>query len=457
MIDFRDPTVVDEESARIGAVLTGGATLHFVHTCHAHWVVEIESGPETVAVSDERVRLVGGDRRSPFACTQGPYEHDVLVGVLGDPSHSDREALSARIEAAVGPWATFAPETFDVDAVQRVLDEGPADERTTAWTRAPLTSLERRLPQPARAGFRAHLTRAGLGLPAFVTEAEAAHMTRGFSWLIGRASGGGIPLVDGTIDSAVVDECRAALDCDEDHVRRLIAAARQLRFVYSRNRHLVAKKSAIATARSATELWGTLAGAVSAFQSRNTVSTARDLLLLVIADGSLADPVVGLSHAAEAFALVGGGWPAWAHSWSGEPDRDPDCDQPCDCPSLNGTTWHDVVARAIRDAASAAATDGAVTVAARGDLRDAIDAGFARDWVESEPSHIRTVDRRARYSEREAADDTASEFLSGAAEVIDLLGLLGLARADDGAWIVPPTLREFARAALRERVETTPW
>ena len=34
-------------------------------------------------------------------------------------------------------------------------------------------------------------------------------------------------------------------------------------------------------------------------------------------------------------------------------------------------------------------------------------------------------------------------------DLIHLLSMFGLERVDDGSWIVPPTLQEFARESLR--------
>lgn len=452
MIDFRDPTVIDEETARLGHVLRNNTPLYFAHSCDTGWVVEIETGPDdVVAASNPPVRIVGGERRSPFACSRGMYEHDVLVSVLGDASHPDHEALRLRIESTVGPWATFDAQAFDLDAAQRTLDAPPAHARESRWTQGPLEGLVRRLPEPARAGLRTHLAAAGLELPVVVTADETARMTRDFRWLIAHASDDGISLIDGAIDPAAVRAGAEALGCDEDRVQHLFAVARQLRLVYLRHGRLVAKKSVRAAAESPTDLWAILADALSSSTAGGVVPAARDLFLLAIADGSLDDSSIGIARAAHAFALTDGWRRDFRYrSWGDEIFQDHDCDQHCDCPDISGATWHDIVAKSIRDAAASAASDGALTVAAGGDYRDARTAGVLPEWVEERTPRARIIDTRPgdNAGNRLSAE---SEMVRAVGSIIDTLLLFGLSRSDDGAWSVPPTLREFAKAALRPR------
>ncbi|MET0780152.1 MAG: hypothetical protein ABWY26_00050 [Microbacterium sp.] len=449
MIDFRDPTVIDETTARIGPVLRDGKPLFFTHTCDANWMVEIEAGQDdVVAASDPPARVVRGQRRSPLRCSLGPYEHGVLVGVLDDRSHPDHDTLRSRIEWTVGPWATFDPEFFDAEAVQRALD-GPPTGSSRTRTRGALDSLARRLPDPARAGLRAHLAATGLDLPVVVTEDEAAHMTRELRWVLERASTGGIPVVDGEIDTAIRRAGAEALDTDERRVHRLIAAARQLRLVYSRNGRLIAKRSLSAALPSPTALWSMLADALWSYPGTITLE-ARDLFLLAIADGTLSDPLVGVGPAAHAYSLVDAGLrDPWRGFWGDDPRNGPDCDERCDCPTADGATWHDIVAKSIRDAAASAAGDGAVAVASHGEYGG---AGIRPEWVADATAHTRLVAVHGHGGEKALADAAASELLRAAAGLIDILRLFGLAQSDDGAWIVPATLREFARAMLQRQV-----
>ena len=86
MIDLRDPTIIDESTARIGRVLRDARPLYYGHTCEDGWLVEIEAlEDDLVEASAPPARVTGGERRAPLACCRGAYEHAVLVGVLDRP------------------------------------------------------------------------------------------------------------------------------------------------------------------------------------------------------------------------------------------------------------------------------------------------------------------------------------------------------------------------------------
>lgn len=192
---------------------------------------------------------------------------------------------------------------------------------------------------------------------------------------------------------------------------------------------------------------------MSTFSPGGITPVARDLFLLAIADGSLADPEVGLSRVARAFAIVDNWrqrprYPSWLYNTDFDPD--PDCGQRCDCPRVGGATWHDVVAQAIRDAATIVADDGAVTVARGADYGDARDPGFPLDWLtpgtpQTSVVGIGPLDEVGSHD----TEQVTSEMLRTVAGLVDLLSWFGLSRSDDGGWVVPPTLREFAHAALQ--------
>ena len=345
MIDLRDPTVIEEATARIGYVLGEARPLYYGHTCEGGWLVEVEAFEDDVApTSAPPARVTGGERRTPLACCRGGYEHSVLVGVLADPDHPERAALRNRIEAAIGPWSHFDPEEFDIADAQRRLDAvsfGARDDHGGQLPEysGPLASLVRRLPRAARSGLVRHLAASGLDLPAFVTIEEARTVTREFAWVLSRATLGGIQLLDGKVDPAEVQAGIEALGCDEERMRRLIAFAKRGHLLYSRSGRLVANKRSAAVVRRPSELWSLLARevvrAVAPFDSGS-------LFLLAIADGSLADPTIGARRSAEALELLDHPrYPAWDY---GSARRD-DCDESCDCPSDGSETWHDVVAQ----------------------------------------------------------------------------------------------------------------
>ena len=459
MIDLRDPTVIEEKTARIGSVMRDSQPLYYGHTCEGGWLVEIEAHEDDVcAASSPPARVTAGERRAPLDCCRSPYEHAVLVGVLDDVDHPEHDVLKAAIARTVGPWSHFDAEHFDLDDAQRRIDAlglGHAEVRgeVRRGDAAPLHRLVERLPRAARAGLEAHIAASAIDLPIVMTVDEARVATRPFAWIISRAAGGGIPIVDGGVDPAVLTAGVEELGLDEARVRQLITLAKRARLLYSRSGRLVANKRSAAAAQHPTELWSLLARELVQFVAPHH---SGDLFLLAVADGSLAEPEIGLRRTAQALALVNRGvrygtWTGYRpyESYAGYPDgfgsgRGSQCEQECDCPTDGPGSWHDAVTRAIRRAASEGASDGARSVASEFSEYEAHDLGFISDWFK-EPAPARAALATRTESEFEI-DDRA--LLQELRELIDLLTLFGLERADDGSWIVPPTLREFAREGL---------
>lgn len=457
MIDFRDPTIIDETTARVGTVLTGSEPIYFTHTCDADWLVAIERGVDDIApASVPRSRIVSGERHSPFGCARGPYEFEVLVAVLDDPDHPDHEPLRACVDAALGPWGSFDPVALDIDAAQQTCIDSPDDAPSRAS--GVLQSLVDRLPRLAAPGLHRHLAAAGIDLPIVVTTDDAAALTHDFGWLIHRAAREGVPLRDGRMDDVFVAEACEALHRDERHVLGLVAAARRMRLLYSRNGRLVPKKAVVAATASPTTLWTTLAEAVAGLPV--VPSVIRNLILLAIADGSLARDGGVATAAAAALTESGRRRRVSPSDWRYDDfvDRrsymyaDQDCRQGCDCPTVEGRTWHDVVARAIRAAAADAAGDAGVAVAATMDIDELSNAGVKPEWV----SRATTYDALHPDPWQAASptllgdheSDRAGAFIREAADFIEVLSLFGL-EGGSGGWVVPATLQEFARAALQ--------
>lgn len=453
MIDLRDPTIIDEATARIGRVLREEQSLFYGHTCENGWLVQIEQlEDDLVDASTPSARVTGGERRAPLPCCRGAYEHAVLVGVLADSTHPEHDALRRRIAQTIGPWLHFDSEEFDLDAAKREIDalgltvgapravSGRAPARGAPRRSGPLSWVVARLPRAARPGLERHLAASGLGLPTVVTTEEAEAVTRELAWILSRAVRGGIPFVDGKADTSVVQEGVDALACSSDRVERLVALAKRGHLLYLRSGRLLANKRSLAAAEGPVELWSLLARDVVRSVAPRT---SGDLFLLAIADGSLSDPAVGVRRSAEALTLMR--HDDWCDPRSSPYDYDGhqrfgDCDQSCDCPGAE--TWHDVVARAIRDAAAVATGGDAVPLAQSSGI-EASELGFAPEWL-AEPYRYSVATRTAPAM---PVDEAA--FLVEVDGLIQDLALFGLERADDGSWIVPPTLQELARASLQ--------
>ncbi|MGZ0713129.1 IS1096 element passenger TnpR family protein (plasmid) [Coraliomargarita sp. W4R53] len=445
MIDLRDPTVIDETTARISTVLGGGEPLWFSHTCDSSFAVRIVAGiEEFVHATDAPVRIVSGERAAPLPCTRGPLEHSVLLDILGDAEHPQHEALQVRLAAAVGPWVTFNPAQFDSAQTKLSLD-GAAGGAASHGRAGRLDRMVDALPRAVRPGLRAHLSSAGLELPAVVTVHEAERMLSELSWVLTRASGAGVVFTAGTIDPVALREGADSLGVSTERVTALFATARGLRFMYSRRGHLITNKAVSVAIADPIALWSKLACAV--FEALPSSDRgAYELLLFAVADGDAANPAFGMSRAADAFAMI-----SPYTSWSSADDEcyGGGCNQTCDCPRVNGTNWHDVVDSSIRDAASTAAQDESRLVVSQLVYQD--DVNIPREWadvlaeIHGSPTAWSGEPSVTMPRNNEAA------FLDAAAPLVELLSLFGLAHEDDGSWTVPPTLQQFAHSALQNR------
>lgn len=441
MIDFRDPTVIDEETASVERALRETGVLTFSHSCRTRALVTVETISEVEIVSTRprgTAEVHAGSRSAPLPCCHGALEHDMLARVLADSTLALHDTLAAALETTLGPWASYTPDSFDPVAAQRALDDSaprpPATAR--AWRATTLDHLKGRLPRLARAGFDQHIVECALNLPPVVTADDAHQATEQFGWIIACASTGGIELVDGAPDPEVLRAGSEAFACDVQDIVNLIALARRAHLLYSRGGRLHANKRAIAASTNPVQLWTLLARDLI---GRHRSGSAGDLLLLAIADGSLANRAIGARASARVLASLRG--MPQDHSWMDGDPRDK-CDQECDCPRVAGETWHEIVARSVRAAAADAARgNGAPLVA--GEIVD--ESEFPSDWWGE------AALARARGGEDASSDTPIDDnvLLAEAAALVELLEWFGLDRTVDGHWIVPSPLRELAREALR--------
>lgn len=452
MIDFRDPTVIDETTARVGTVLRD-APLLLSHTCDGEWTVLIDRGAsDLVPATEPEVRVVAAEGAAPFACSRGSFELEVLHGILADPAHPAHADLAARLEWTYGPWSSYSADHVDVAALQRQVDRALVPARHAG----PLDRIVGSLPHRARTGARTHIEATGLHLPPAITEEDAESLTGDLRWLLLRIGMDGVPARAGDVDPGAVAELSHDRNCTPARVAALFAVARRMRLVYNRLGRLRAKKDVLARIESPTGMWSVVAAALP-----GRYDTAADLLLLAVADGSIGDARTGLLPASRALALADAGDRRERARYGlgdvgayGEPDP---CDTRCDCPVIAGSTWHDVVAQAIQDAAAAAAVDGARTVASLvgPDARHA--AAVPAEWVwhtsapDDDPYGWPATPRHAGWGAGVRTVGLEAELLQRTVELREVLTALGLERRDDGGWLVPDLLRELARTALGTR------
>jgi len=448
MIDFRDPTVIDEATARIGATLARAGTLFLTHTCDARWVVAIKAGvDDIVSAAEPPARVIAGEGRSPLPCSRSEYEHTVLVGTLDDPEHPDHAAFRDHLAWLRGPWADDETAAFDAMSAQESLDDlfgsSPSPE-------GPVLSFVSQLPRIAQSSARTHVAAAGLDLPTVVTADEIDEFVRLLRWIVRRAGAGGIPIHAGEVDGSFVTDAATVLAIDEHRLREAVAAAKRLHLLYSRHGHLLAKRSVLEEAGDASRFWSVLAASLTQGGSLAASPEACQLLLLAMADGSLSDPAVGtrdISHAYDLMSATRVAAQSYTYYYDGV---DGECGARCRCPASPVGTWHDLVTTTVRKAAEAASADGASTVISS---VAAYRPDVPSDWTHGARPECDGYDVTpfATRRERRVAEDEPRRLLDDLGALTEVLSVLGLERDDHGSWIVPPTLREFARAALGAR------
>ncbi|WP_345544916.1 hypothetical protein [Microbacterium jejuense] len=299
-----------------------------------------------------------------------------------------------------------------------------------------------RLPSSAQAGARRRVALAGLGLPSVVTSAETEDFVRVFRWFLLHAGADGIPLQAGAIEPSFLTDAAAVLDVDETRLHEVLVAAKRLQLVYSRRGRLRAKKQLLVSAATAPTLWSSLAKALR--DERTTSGAARDLLLLSIADGSFGSDT-GMREIAHAYALISAVSAATRPPYWHE-DRYTDCASRCECAASGTGSWHDLVTESVRRASDAARADGAEPVLSS---LDHYESGVPQDWLDGYDVRWGPLDPRPAKADpvdRHQAD--LARLLDEVSPMIEVLVAFGLTQQSDGSWIIPPTLREFARATL---------
>ncbi|WP_375384507.1 hypothetical protein [uncultured Microbacterium sp.] len=418
MIDLRDPTVEDESSVTVGNVVHIANPLFYSWQASTLWSCRVDAYEDAVLEpSSPRVALTDGANRAPLSGCPDAATYDGWLRILEETAHDDHIALREMLDRAVGPWARFDPAEFDVDDARSRFAEHFAGRRRNQstydnWHLPPLEYLVRQFPESNRPGLRRHIQRSAVRMPAVVTRDDAAALVRPFHWLVTAAGDDGIAFADGSLPGPVVRDATENLPGGLDAVRPLVAAAKQLGLLYLRRGRLHAPRAAKDAHAHPLQLWQLMATQLLRRRMPGGDELTNTLFLLALADGSLADDSdAGLSRIIAATKLIAGdrGWLGYDRSWPGYDRR-----------------WRE---RSL-------------------DLYVGRDEGF----VQPSPYERWRAEHRGSLvlSEPSEADRDAqkSRLLAELAPLIRTLAPLGLARTDEGAWIVPDGLREFARAAL---------
>ncbi|MFT4230580.1 MAG: hypothetical protein QM602_09840 [Microbacterium sp.] len=267
---------------------------------HPWWLTLEVVGDDIAFASEPAATLVGGSGARPHDERLGAHRHAVLLAQWRDADAPEHATARAQAAAAVGPWATFDPDAFSLDA-ERVEFERAMTGDAGGIPSPRAAELLGSVRRTARPGLRRHLEAVGVGIPSVVTAEEAAQAVEPFRRLILDAvTGAGRPFEEVDAEVARFDERTDRPDA----AAALLEDARRLRLIYRRAGSWRVRRDALgAAAAGAVALWRLLARAVG-----EGGSCERLHVLLAIADGTIADQEQALDRIRQALAGDEGCW-----------------------------------------------------------------------------------------------------------------------------------------------------
>lgn len=323
MIDWRDPDVIEESSVTVGDLVATGPLFYACDVAGLWWMHVQLRDDALEAAAAPLARLTTGSGRAPLPGGPGPSALPRLHTILADASHPEHADTVAAFAAAVGPWSAYRPAAADLDGAReavaaRFRSEPLGARHPALHPSAPATRLDALVaaaPLAARDGLRAHLQHSLPAIDEPPAPALIVEVLRPLSWLLQTIGDDGAALHDGFLHGAVADAAARELGYDGPALRALVVEARALGLVRRFRGRLVPLVAARALRDAPTALWDHLTTAIwnrdsSMWGWRDTDHTTA-LLLLSIADGTLADPDAGAAHfaaARETFRV--------AHEWT---------------------------------------------------------------------------------------------------------------------------------------------
>ena len=221
-----DDTGVPEEEVRLDEVLVDpGDRLFYLYDYGDGWehVLRLEA---VVPRDDDvpRARCTAGRRDGPAEDCGGVYGHELIAGAAdpSHPEHAERALEFARFYGDEVDPASFATTPFDLDRINRALD----DLGLEVWgvggvaVPAPLADLVAAVPAgPERRELRRLIADAALGEPVSIDADTAARMVHPYAWLLERVGDDGIELTAaGYLPPAHVEAAFDALGLEEEWI-----------------------------------------------------------------------------------------------------------------------------------------------------------------------------------------------------------------------------------------------
>lgn len=314
-----DDGIAETEWSVSSAFAATAGELFYSYDAADGWIHQLELlASRPVLDGEPLARIVEGTLRGPLEDSGGPSGYARIVEAYADPADPGHREIVRIVAAQLGPWRTFDPEAFDLDAANAEL------ARLDPSLGAPV------LLQEFAAGMAPGDRRAFLGYLAPLVHtappdpSDVARFLRPYLWFLDRVGTAGIPVTEaGWLPPSVVREVMDELgwavrypgqirsESTTPPVRMLKDHLRRLGLVRKYRGRLSPQVKTAAIAESADSLWRYLAGA---FPQLGETPAERDAGILYAAEIALgSDPASRDERVA--FGLAALGWQVRSGEW----------------------------------------------------------------------------------------------------------------------------------------------